>query len=64
MRNSECGIEREEENDNNRKLAAFLGVDKKDFTIPPVTREEKTEAQALYTAIMTDTLIEEDTANE
>lgn len=46
------------------KLAAFLGIEAKDFTIPPVTREEKTEAQALYTAIMTDTLIEEDAANE
>lgn len=31
-----------------------------DFERPEVTREERTEAQALYTAIMTDTLIEEE----
>ena len=42
------------------KLAEFLGIDADAFEMPPVTRQERTEAQALYTAIMTDTLIEED----
>lgn len=46
------------------KFCAKLGLRLSDFEIPPVTKAEKTEAQALYTAIMTDTLIEEDEADE
>ena len=42
------------------KLARFLGITPDAFEIPSVTRQERTEAQALYTAIMTDTLIGED----
>ena len=44
------------------KLARFLGITPDAFEIPPITRQERTEAQALYTAIMTDTLIGEDEA--
>ena len=41
------------------KLAAHLGIDADAFEMPSITRQERTEAQALYTAIMTDTLIGE-----
>lgn len=42
------------------KLAQYLDVPVTDFEKPEVTKAEKTEAQALYTAILTDTLLEED----
>lgn len=44
----------------NERLAELNGIDVKETEIPEVTREERTEAQALFTAIMTDTLLEED----
>lgn len=42
------------------KLAQYLDVPVTDFEKPEITKAEKTEAQALYTAIMTDTLIEDE----
>jgi len=42
------------------ELKEMLELTDEDFKKPEVSRLEKTEAQALYTAIMTDTLIEED----
>jgi len=46
------------------KFAQFLDIPVESFEKPAITKEERTEAQALYTAIMTDTLIEEDEADE
>ena len=44
----------------NQDLLNMLDLTEADFEKPEVSREEHTEAQALYTAIMTDTLLEED----
>lgn len=42
----------------NQDLLNMLDLTEEDFEKPEVSREERTEAQALYTAILTDTLIE------
>lgn len=45
---------------NKEKLAHFLGIDEKLFDLPEISQADRIEAQALYTALMTDTLLEED----
>lgn len=42
------------------RFAQKLEIEAEAFSIPEVTREERTEAQALYTAIMTDTVLEDE----
>ena len=50
------------------KIAAFVnsdigrqhGVKAEDFAPPAVSQADRTEAQALFTAIMTDTLLEDE----
>ena len=46
--------------DREKELIEKAGLDIEGFEIPEVTQADRTEAQALYTAMMTDTLIEED----
>jgi len=41
------------------KFAQFLDIPVESFEKPAITKEERTEAQALYTAAMTDTLLPE-----
>lgn len=45
--------------DLQRKMAEKLGLSSEDFEKPTVTEQDKIMAQVLYTALMTDTLIEE-----
>ena len=45
--------------DLQKKMAEKLGLSSEDFEKPTVTEQDKIMAQVLYTALMTDTLIEE-----
>ena len=44
----------------NPKALEMMGKERKDFFPPEVNPDEKRDAQILFTAIMTDTLLEED----
>lgn len=43
----------------NPKILEAMGLEAKDFEPAEVSQADRTEAQALYTAIMTDTLLED-----
>ena len=45
------------------KMAEKLGLSAEDFQPKKATKVDELEAQVLYTALMTDTLIEEDNEN-
>ena len=45
--------------DLNPEVLELLGLTEADFKPPEVSQADRTEAQALYTAMMTDTLLEE-----
>lgn len=45
--------------DLNPEVLERLGLTEADFVPPAVSQADRTEAQALYTAMMTDTLLEE-----
>ena len=45
--------------DIERQLIELNGLSEADFEPLPVSQADRTEAQALYTALMTDTLLEE-----
>lgn len=49
---------------NKEKFAEKLGIDVSEFEIPKVSKTEIIEAQVLFTAIMTDTLLDEEEWNE
>lgn len=49
--------------DLQRKMAEKLGLSSEDFQTKKATKVDELEAQVLYTALMTDTLIEEDKDN-
>lgn len=49
--------------DLQKKMADKLGLSTEDFQPKKATKVDKLEAQVLYTALMTDTLIEEDNEN-
>lgn len=49
--------------DLQKKMAEKLGLTKDNFEKPTVTEQDKIMAQVLYTALMTDTLIEESDDN-
>lgn len=46
-----------------KKMAEKLGLSTEDFQPKKATKVDELEAQVLYTALMTDTLIEEDKDN-
>lgn len=45
---------------NKKSFAELLEIDEKLFDIPEISQADRIEAQALYTALMTDTLLEEE----
>lgn len=45
--------------DLQKKMADKLGLSTEDFQLKKTTKVDELEAQVLYTALMTDTLIEE-----
>lgn len=45
---------------NKERFADFLGIDENLFEKPEISQADHIEAQALYTALMTDTLLEEE----
>lgn len=49
--------------DLQRKMAEKLGLSTEDFQPKKATKVDELEAQVLYTALMTDTLIEESDDN-
>lgn len=49
--------------DLQKKMADKLGLSTEDFQPKKVTKIDELEAQVLYTALMTDTLIEEGKEN-
>lgn len=49
--------------DLQKKMADKLGLTPDDFQLKKATKVDELEAQVLYTALMTDTLIEEDNDN-